>query len=47
MYEGDIINGLFDGKGKITLNTGQEYIGEFNMVLNPTMYKIYKRKYNK
>ena len=24
-----------------------EYIGEFNMILNPTMYKIYKRKYNK
>ncbi len=24
-----------------------EYIGEFNMVLNPTMYKIYKKKYNK
>ena len=24
-----------------------EYIGEFNMIINPTMYKIYKRKYNK
>ncbi len=24
-----------------------EYIGEFNMVLNPTMYTIYKKKYNK
>ena len=24
-----------------------EYIGQFNMVLIPTMYKIYKRKYNK
>ena len=23
-----------------------EYIGEFNMVFNPTMYSIYKRKYN-
>ncbi len=24
-----------------------EYIGQFNIILNPTMYKIYKRKYNK
>lgn len=24
-----------------------EYIGEFNIVLNPTMYRIYKRKYKK
>lgn len=24
-----------------------EYIGEFNIIINPTMYKIYKRKYNK
>lgn len=24
-----------------------EYIGEFNMVFNPTMYSIYKKKYNK
>ncbi len=24
-----------------------EYIGEFNMIINPTMYKIYKKKYNK
>ena len=24
-----------------------EYVGEFNMILNPTMYKIYKRKYHK
>jgi peptidoglycan pentaglycine glycine transferase (the second and third glycine) len=24
-----------------------EYIGEFNMVINPTMYTIYKKKYNK
>ena len=24
-----------------------EYIGDFNMVINPTMYAIYKRKYNK
>ena len=24
-----------------------EYIGEFNIVLNPTMYAIYKKKYNK
>ncbi len=24
-----------------------EYIGEFNMILNPTMYHIYKRKYKK
>ena len=23
-----------------------EYIGQFNMIINPTMYKIYKRKYN-
>ncbi len=29
VYEGDIDKGLFDGKGKITLTTGQEYIGEF------------------
>ena len=24
-----------------------EYIGEFNIVINPTMYSIYKKKYNK
>ena len=24
-----------------------EYIGQFNMIINPTMYKIYKRKYHK
>ncbi len=24
-----------------------EYIGQFNMILNPTMYTIYKKKYNK
>lgn len=24
-----------------------EYIGEFNIILNPTMYKIYKKKYSK
>ena len=24
-----------------------EYIGEFNIIINPTMYKIYKRKYSK
>lgn len=24
-----------------------EYIGEFNIILNPTMYKIYQKKYNK
>ena len=24
-----------------------EYVGEFNMILNPTMYHIYKKKYNK
>lgn len=24
-----------------------EYIGEFNMILNPTMYRIYKNKYQK
>ena len=24
-----------------------EYIGEFNVILNPLMYKIYKRKYKK
>ena len=24
-----------------------EYLGEFNMIINPTMYKIYKRKYDK
>ncbi len=24
-----------------------EYIGEFNIIINPTMYKIYKRKYQK
>ena len=24
-----------------------EYIGQFNMVLNPTLYTIYKKKYNK
>ena len=24
-----------------------EYIGEFNIVINPTMYKIYKRKFHK
>ena len=24
-----------------------EYIGEFNIILNPTMYKIYKKKYKK
>jgi lipid II:glycine glycyltransferase (peptidoglycan interpeptide bridge formation enzyme) len=24
-----------------------EYIGEFNMIINPTMYSIYKRKYKK
>ena len=24
-----------------------EYIGQFNIILNPTMYKIYKKKYNK
>lgn len=24
-----------------------EYIGEFNIIINPTMYKIYKKKYNK
>lgn len=24
-----------------------EYIGEFNIILNPTMYRIYKRKYKK
>jgi len=24
-----------------------EYIGEFNIVIHPTMYKIYKKKYNK
>ena len=24
-----------------------EYLGEFNIIINPTMYKIYKRKYNK
>ena len=24
-----------------------EYIGEFNMILNPTLYSLYKRKYNK
>ena len=29
IYVGDIVNGLFDGKGKITLDTGQEYVGEF------------------
>lgn len=23
-----------------------EYIGEFNLIINPTLYKIYKRKYN-
>lgn len=23
-----------------------EYIGEFNIIINPTLYKIYKRKYN-
>lgn len=28
-YVGDIVNGLFDGKGKITLQTGQMYEGEF------------------
>ena len=22
-----------------------EYIGEFNIIINPTMYKIYKNKY--
>ena len=30
VYEGEIINGLFDGKGKIVLTTGQEYVGEFS-----------------
>lgn len=24
-----------------------EYVGEFNIILNPTMYHIYKKKYNK
>ena len=24
-----------------------EYIGQFNIILNPTLYKIYKKKYNK
>ena len=24
-----------------------EYVGEFNIILNPTMYMIYKKKYNK
>ena len=24
-----------------------EYIGEFNIIIHPTMYKIYKKKYNK
>ncbi|MBP5445957.1 MAG: hypothetical protein J6Y28_07285 [Acholeplasmatales bacterium] len=30
IYVGDIVNGLFDGKGKITLNTNQVYEGEFS-----------------
>ena len=35
-------------ESKIGFNSSiLEYIGEFNMVLNPTMYAIYKRKYNK
>ena len=29
VYTGDIVNGLFDGKGKITLQTGQTYEGGF------------------
>ena len=33
-------------ENKIGFNSSiLEYIGEFNMIINPTMYRIYKRKY--
>lgn len=35
-------------EGKLGFNSSiLEYIGEFNIIINPTLYKIYKRKYQK